>query len=248
VLNASQEMRMWEALKWKAPQLAGLVLAVAAASLTGAGRAEAQPFFGFFGYRSYDVPETLSPELIYRQLQRTGYQPIGRIQRNGRVFLADVLDPRRRQLRLVIDRYDGSILERYVIAARAPVPLDERPLTRPLAPMADPNLPPPRLLPAPGAPTARTEPETAPRGARPRTVSRQPSQDAAPQRNRATATPAPSPEVAPQGDATEAARNEAPEAPAPAPARSSKAAAPKGPAPKGEGPGYANGVPINPLD
>jgi hypothetical protein len=221
---------MAEGFKRVLPKLAGLVLAASAAM--AAGSAQAQPFFGYFGYRTYEVPSTLPPEAVYRQLVRVGYQPLGRIQRNGRVFIADVIDPRRRQLRLVIDSSDGTILERYMIAARAATS-DEFGVS---APLRQPDVRPP----------ARRKPE-------PRTASRIAPPDNGADRNRAVppvtgpeVIPAPIPQAAPvRPDRATRSEPSVAEVPAtPAPRREQAPAA----APRGEGPGYANGVPINPLE
>lgn len=244
---------MSDGLKRKAPRLAGWALAAGVACLGGVEGAQAQPFFGFFGYRGYDVPEMMSPELIYRRLVRSGYQPIGRIRRNGRVFLADVIDPRRRELRLVIDSFDGTILERYVLAARGPAVPDELPL-RPPAPLADPNLPPPHLLPAPGA---RAEPEAPARPPKPRSAHRTPAQERPaqdrlgqerPVQERPVQNGETSNEPEPSSQASTASPAEPPHKNTAEGAAPRKAAAPHPPAPKTEGPGYANGVPINPLE
>ena len=220
-------------------KLAGLALAAGTVIGLG-GTAQAQPFFGFFT-RGFSTPATLPPEAVYNHLVRYGYQPIGRIQRNGRVFVADVIDPRRRQLRLVINSADGAVLERYVVASRYGA-VDE---PRPVAP----------VQPEVRAP-AKQKPE-------PRVATREPPQERVTEQPRTQTTvapkviraPVPEPKSvrAPAPTRNEPAVAEVPaaaaEPPAPTPVVPRREAAPARPAaPRTEGPGYANGVPINPLD
>ena len=210
------------------------------AGLAAATPAQAQ-LFGIF--RTFQTPSTLSPEMVYRQLVQAGYQPIGRIQRNGQVFVASVYDSRRRQLRLVIDSVQGRILERYVVAARQA----EEPAT------ASPALP-PRTVPAqPAEPKTRAEPRTP---AKPK-LTRQEPEKVAPARNPVaapaiTSTPSSAPAVESTATvrppALQAPVAAAPAAAAPAPAPTRIAPARTEPPPRADGPGYANGVPINPLD
>jgi len=205
--------------------------------LASATPAKAQ-FFGIF--RAFQTPSTLSPEMVYRQLVRAGYQPIGQIQRNGRVYVASVYDPRRRQLRLVIDSAEGRILERYVVAARQ---VEEPAVSSPALP--------PRTI-----PSQPPEPKTP---AKPK-ITRQEPERAAPVRNPVAAPViAPTPAHAPAAESTATVRPPAAQTPvaaAPAaPVAAAPTTAPARPAPPraeapahAEGPGYANGVPINPLD
>ena len=235
---------MAEGFRSALPKLAGL--AFAASSLFGLGgtTAEAQPFFGFFG-RTFGVPATLPPEAIYQHLVRYGYQPIGRIERNGRVFLANVIDPQRRQLRLVISSVDGAVLERYVIASRygavesprAVVPVQPDQRATPAKPKPEPRVA--TRQPAQERVTEHprsTGPETAPQVIRAPIPEPKAVRAPAPKRAEPTVAEVPAAAAepaAPRPSVTPAPRREA------APAR---------PAAHPEGPGYANGVPINPLD
>ena len=141
-----------------------------------------------------------------------------RVRQNGSVHLVDAVDRSGRPVRLVVDVRDGAILQRF--ASVAP----QR------AGAADG--PPPGFAPAPAAPT-----DSAPPGARSRS-----------QPPRAKS----SPEAASPAVATVAPASAAPEpilqqkTPPPIAAAASPGL---GEQPRAVvGPGYANGVPINPLD
>lgn len=269
--------------------------------VTLAGSAQAQ-FFGWWGTPpAYGVPENamISPNEIYRLVAGHGYQISGRLERNGRVYMIDVIDPRGRAMRLVIDAYEGDILQRFATAPPRPmasIPQPEQQSRAELDPQySEPSasgypryptdrnsLPPaatnqePQVIPgighAAGDRTHRsraTKTQTAAREAggtgepaRPRRPARA---EAAPPQPRGTpgseaALPQPAAKIAPAiGPAasqppakpekeTATAESSAKSDPVPA------AAAPPAPAPakpahqKADGPGYANGVPINPLD
>ena len=84
----------------------------------------AAQFFGWMGYRPFeygfqdDAP--LSGGAIRGILQRQGYRLTGPLQRNGDVILADVSDGRGRQLRLIVDMYEGRVLQRFLSAEPRP--------------------------------------------------------------------------------------------------------------------------------
>ena len=109
------------------PPLRRLSAAVLGAAGFGAllagwtGPAQAQ-FFDWFTPRPVVVePSPAVPvQEIYRRLNGRGYQLNGNMQRNGGVYLADVVDSRGRQQRLVIDAYRGRILQSYVTAPPRP--------------------------------------------------------------------------------------------------------------------------------
>ena len=228
----------------------GLIALAAMATLAASTPARAQ-FFGWFGARTF--PETrpaAPPRAVEYRLRRMGYSLLGPLRFNGDVVLADVIDQGGRRARLVIDPVDGAILQKF--ASTEPRPA--RPLTRDselsdapvvrgpstgylengdAAPLPAPRARPPAAeAPQPGKPKA------------PRTVARstpaQPPVVDTPAANPPTPAPAKTPAPAARSEPQPAVADTAP---APKPPVAKPPVAP--PAPKA---GYANGVPINPLD
>ena len=143
---------------------------------------------------------------------------VAQLRMNGNVFLADVNDRAGQPMRLVISATDAEILQRF--AAIAP---------RAGGPDGGYSAPPPGF-----APSAPGSGEAAP-GMRPRAPA-------------ARARPAPSEAtIAPSTSDGSNAPTAAPPAMTAAPAAAPRSAAPAPIAPM-VGPGFANGVPINPLD
>ena len=211
----------------------GAAVALALGAIAFAAPARAQ-FFAGWGYQRFQIEDGLSPGEIRASLADQGYRLVGPLRRNGRVVLADVTDRRGRSLRLIVDPFEGEILQRFLSAgpqrpgrvARAEPDDDtdsapaSRPVRRPPAakPKAEPGV------------AARSLPE------RPRTVvpNRPP---AAPAPSVSTpATRAQAPVVAPASPP--------PAAVAPPPTSAPTAVAP---APRAT-PGIADGVPNAPLD
>lgn len=259
------------------------------------GPAQAQ-FFDWFRPRPVVVepsPAVPAPE-IYRRLNGRGYQLNGNMQRNGGVYLADVVDSRGRQQRLVIDAYRGKILQSYVTAPPRPsasVPSGAFTMVPPPGTYAsrDPMAPPPSTV-FPGEPqprmvpgfearrpaheprqaeerrskkrskaaTRETEPKAEPKAVRGRHhPSVSPAEATAPPAEREPTTasvPTSRPDTGSSVPAKAAIAPQAEPAPAPAPAATTassapvRAPAPAPAAPAANKPGYANGVPINPLD
>ena len=95
------------------------------AALFAAAPASAQ-VFGWWGYQPFEyryrVEENtpLSGGEVRGLLARQGYRLSGPLQRNGDVLLADVADRSGRQLRLIVDRYDGRVLQRFLNAEPRP--------------------------------------------------------------------------------------------------------------------------------
>jgi hypothetical protein len=156
-------------------------LSGAIAVLAVAGPAQAQ-FFGGWGYMPYQyrmMPDmdggpvylprrfrpVMSPGDIRMFLSEEGYQVIGGLQVNGRVYIANVRDRRGQGFRLVVDGIEGNVLQRF---ARATPSRPPEALAR--GPMGDeeyfdpPRLPPPSVTP-PSQRAPRAEP--APRRAAP---------------------------------------------------------------------------------
>ena len=230
--------------------------------VTLSGSAEAQ-FFGWFTpppppYSSRPQRAMISPGDIYRIVADHGYRVRGRLKRNGRVYLADVVDQSGRRLRLVIDAYEGNIVQRFATAPPRPVASIPQRIATDLYPQysaypAYPGYPsyPDGAPPPAAAAQPRVVPrdagrshvrkkqmaarETTPRRvghpARPETVAPRPAAQVEP------ATAAAPAKAAAKVEPVTAAVTPAPPASSPKPAP-----------PKTNGPGYANGVPINPLD
>ena len=245
--------------------------------------ASAQPFLSF-GYEVYrERPYVLErPYVIerpYRQererapaldvramLNDDGYRVVGRIQRKGPVYLADVIDLRGRSARLIIDAEDGEILERYDGADAPRPPRDianadaSRRTIEPLRearPAPDGTserraiAPKPTVAarePAKIEPAIKPEVSPRPAPAKPKTPEKKPLPSEAmkpPVQPQTPAASAPAPAApAPVAAARPKPRVIAPELTGPPP--SAAADVPAAPDPKG--PGFANGVPVNPLD
>lgn len=149
----------------------GAMVAPAMLFLLAAEPASAQ--FSWFGSRE------ASPQDVSDTIADHGFTLVGPLYRNGRVYLADVIDRRRRRERLVIAADSGEIIQRYFVdvgpGRRAPVaaprqtPRDESffsHLTRGWDDEAPPR--PPTgipgqdvvVVPAPTAPLARPKPQS----------------------------------------------------------------------------------------
>ncbi|MDF2114099.1 hypothetical protein PY365_00820 [Roseiarcaceae bacterium H3SJ34-1] len=113
-------------------------LSGAIAGLAVAGPAQAQ-FFGAWGYMPYQyrmLPEIdggpvymprrfrpmMSPGDIRMSLSEEGYQVVGGLQINGRVYIANVRDRRGQGFRIVVDGIDGNVLQRFARATPARPP------------------------------------------------------------------------------------------------------------------------------
>ncbi len=245
-----------------------LIAAASLCALAASQPAQAQ-FFGWFGARSFDdAPQAPPPRVIRDRLERQGYQVLGRLKLNGDVVIADAYDPSGRRLRLIVDPATGDVLQRYATAPAprladrsegyAPPGYTPPPASRGILHgfLDDGSPAPPRVEP-PAASAPRVERPKA----KPKAVARvsphaptampapTPEKSPAPPRAAVKAAPAENdPKGAPAAATAQAA------APVPAPAASAPApTAPPAPAkaPSAPGPakpGYANGVPINPLD
>ena len=227
----------------------GLAWVIGSARAAGATPARAQ-LFGWWGAH-YSQPAAMPAELISRRLAQQGYRVL-RLQRNGGVFLADVSEGRGRTLRLVVDSRDGSILQRFATAAvrndgRAPGVYDMSPDTG-LGSLAPPS---PVPAPVPDRPSRRAAPRAPAEAVLDPGETSSPSsrKHPAPVPSKAMSLPAGEPDgsARPSETPSTAAAGSAPSpAPAPAPVRLQP---PPAPAPAtANKPGYATGVPINPLD
>jgi hypothetical protein len=104
---------------------AGVILAGGIALLAGmAGEASAQFYprpHVFGGYYGGEVmlppiprrPIGLGASAIMEELEERGFKPLGVVSRRPDVFVIDALDRRNQPVRLVVDAFDGEILERF---------------------------------------------------------------------------------------------------------------------------------------
>jgi hypothetical protein len=65
---------------------------------------------------------------VLEELQDRGYRSLTIVNRRADVFIVDAIDPRRQRVRLIVDAYDGEILERFV-RERETGPREASPLT-----------------------------------------------------------------------------------------------------------------------
>ena len=222
--------------KWKG---AAAALALASGISAFAAPAQAQ-FFAGWGSQRFQIEDGLSPGEIRASLADQGYRLLGPLRRNGRVLLADVTDRRGRSLRLIVDPFEGEILQRFLKAEPGParnVPgvaaVDPDDVDPPDARAAKPR-PPVLGKPAPKV-AVRSLPEK-PRMVMPR------------QTPPAATRPAPAPETRAQAPAAAPSRPSAASVPArEAPAIATTPRVETAPAPR-SGPGFVDGVPNAPLD
>lgn len=92
----------------------GRVALGAALILLGAAATPARAQFSFFG------PSEASPQDIYETIADHGFRLVGPLYRNGRVYLADVVDRRQRRERLVIAAESGQIIQRFLVDLGGP--------------------------------------------------------------------------------------------------------------------------------
>lgn len=163
------------------------------AAMTGSASAQFYPRpFLYGGYYAGRIeipapmprqPVTLDTSEIMEDLAQQGYRPVGVVSRRADVVIVDAISPRNTPVRLVVDAYDGEILERFVRENDTSRPLngpdarkrDQVRTPKPETRVAEIPLPPRRpatntVTPAPIAPSA-----TAPRPA-PVAPARDPSQ------------------------------------------------------------------------
>jgi hypothetical protein len=144
------------------PVLAACVVAGGLATFT-ASSAQAQLFNFLFG-------DGLRASQVERMLEIRGMQPLGPVTRSGRVYIADVASGGGRPQRLIIDAYDGRILERFrlgpryyadIAAPRPPADIAADPVERP-APNSSSSGGWPVVIPFFGESVARGDDSTSP--------------------------------------------------------------------------------------
>jgi hypothetical protein len=223
-------------------------------------------FFGW-SWGGPPAPQPVSPQqpgAVAQRLAARGWRVLS-LRRNGGVYLADVSDRSGHRRRLIVDAFSGSILQVFAYGSPRPpagigaglVPIpDGGPAYASREPggfapeQIEPQGPAPRLA---GHPKTS---ETRPKHTLARREETAPGNKAVPNEAPSAATgeptEAPSASPAPSGSAGSKAHEQAlakgadPHPPAGVAAPTKRPAAQ--PAPAVNGPGYANGVPINPLD
>jgi len=144
--------------------------------------AQAQ-IFGMFGW-------SLPPGQVQHMIASQGFRLAGPLYRNGRVYVADVVDDRGVRQRLIVDAFSGDVLQAFVTGRPADILGGERsarvdPIERGPLPPIDTQLLKPKVKPR----TSMTKRETV--HARPEPEIRAPSADLPP--SEATKIPAPLP-------------------------------------------------------
>ena len=214
--------------KWKG---AAAALALASGISAFAAPAQAQ-FFAGWGSQRFQIEDGLSPGEIRASLADQGYRLLGPLRRNGRVLLADVTDRRGRSLRLIVDPFEGEILQRFLKAE----PRSARNVPEVAA--VDPD-----DVDPPDARAAKPRPHTigkpAPKVAV-RSLPEKPRMVMPRQTPPAATRPAPAPETRAQAPAASGPSREAPAIATTPPVETA-------PAPR-SGPGFVDGVPNAPLD
>ncbi len=237
-------------LKQCAIKAAAIAATAAGFAVFDAAPAQAQ-LFGWWGHQPFAYRDVMTPGEIRRDLARQGYRMNGPLQRNGRVILADVVDGRGRQLRLIVDPVEGAILQRFVNVEPRPqrgAPGASRNPEFPDSPDAQ-NQPAPRAAKPAAKPKAavRSLPQQ-PKIARERPESPEtpPGRRANPQFERPQTERAQTERV--QEPAIAATPAEAPRQATSAAERPNPPLAAPSPTRPADQPGFAKGVPINPLD
>lgn len=167
---------------------AGAVLAGALSVMP----AQAQFYVETFGPRGFAVPlpgfgpgyhapreRRLHPAMIVEELEDRGFRDLVLVSRRADVYVIEGISPRREPVRLIVDAYDGEILERFSRgrATAAVNPLPTPPLRRPNAEV--PKSAPPAKVAGP-APAPRAAMPAIPRPETPATLVRARSADWAP--------------------------------------------------------------------
>lgn len=119
---------------------ASLGLSAGLALFAITGTAEAQyfqrgPFFGGVYYGRFSVPVPREPVQlatsdIMSDLTDQGYRGLTLVSRRGDVLVIEGTSPRRMPVRLIVDAYDGEVLEHYALSDRA----DRKVATAPIEP------------------------------------------------------------------------------------------------------------------
>lgn len=113
--------------------MGGAVAMLSALSTPAAGQFFPRPYI-YGGYYSGPIAAPiprrdvgLSTAEIFEDLRDRGFRPLGVASRRPDVIVIDAIDPRRQPVRLIVDIYDGEILQRFAReadTALAPQPLN----------------------------------------------------------------------------------------------------------------------------
>jgi hypothetical protein len=172
---------------------AGAVMLVG--TLSAAAPAQAQFYVGPFGPRVFAISppgyipghpvyreRRMHPSMIVEDLEDRGFRDLVLVSRRPDVYVIEGMSPRREPIRLIVDAYDGEILERFtrgpVTSALAPLPTP--PVRRTLPEAAPKSAPPPKVAGPEPAPRASSQPVAPATPTAPAVVVRPRSSDWAP--------------------------------------------------------------------
>ncbi len=220
----------WKRLSCTWKRLSGLGNLALMAGLTLPAPAHAQFFNWGVQPQPYEAQVTMPVEVIYQRIARQGYRVVRPLERNGRVLIADVIDRRGREVHLVIDARDGGILQSFANTGR-------------------PQLSPPGLIPGARTPARQAREPSRAKPARQTTASSpDPKEHSAQPDKKPSRLPSQMPSVPGQAEKAAPANPVANSVASPVEKPVAPTAKAVEPAINGKKPGFANGVPINPLD
>lgn len=106
--------------------LAGCALGTAV--LAGASPASAEWYIRWpWGHSPFFGEARMPPRAVVASLQRRGFNPMGRPRSAGSTYVVDARNPRGDRVRLVVDAYDGQIIDRARVAEVIVPPRDVGP-------------------------------------------------------------------------------------------------------------------------
>lgn len=149
-------------------QAAALVLTLGGAVMLTGGAVQAQIYYRGYVQPYYEpyyepaYPGPLRAAEIAGIVAEEGFRLLGRPRLNGQVYLVDVKDRRGRDLRLIVDAYEGIILQSHLAAVPRP-PGELRDRRAAVPPViedweAPPRIPAPQITPVPGGEQRATRP------------------------------------------------------------------------------------------
>jgi hypothetical protein len=97
----------------KRPKTFGIAGLFALALIGLGGTTPARAQFSWFG------PSEASPQDVYDTIADNGFRLVGPLYRDGRVYVADVIDRRQRRERLIVSAESGQIVQRFFVDAGA---------------------------------------------------------------------------------------------------------------------------------
>lgn len=124
-------------------------------------------------------PRFLHPADVTEILRDKGFRAVDVLHRQGDVFVVNAVSPRTGRTRLIVDAYEGEILERFAVGSQRPVTttgsVTPRPATLPPARPATRAAPPPSASAQAPLPPRRPAASPTPQPAQNQPVSRRPS-------------------------------------------------------------------------